>query len=429
MRKPLNLHSAFLALCLLGTASCSEDYTFTPPKIAGVDFDPSKAVKVDKILPDSGVYLTQFVIKGSNFGTDKSKITVLFNGTRKATVVNTNGTEIYGITPKQDDGLNTVAVSYDGGEPALMDGAFKYTKKEQVNVLTGGGQGYVDGTLAESKFGYMHGVGVLAGNNIVVADGRNNNRVRLISPDEDKVTTLLTNTWCAKPAVTKDRKTFYMCTKASPHAVYEFKQENGWVPKRLTKNIAGFSGEIYSMALDDTEEWLYVRDGKRVFGRMNIADPSIVEILNEECGEGSSETSYLIWNPFDKQFYLSVQSMGGIYTVSNDGKTVEQYAGFNGLATLDGPRLEAQFVNPVGMAQDLDGNLYVIDSGQHILRKIDRITGMVSVVVGRAGTAGDTDGDPLDARLNWPYDVACDDEGNFYIAEGWGDKVKKYAIE
>lgn len=412
----------------MGMVSCSGDYTFTPPKIQGTAYDPAKAVTVDKIIPDSGVYLTQFVIKGSNFGMDKDKITVLFGG-KKATIVNTNGTEIYGITPKQDDGFNKVTVAVGDGTPSEMPSTFKYTKKEQVNFLTGGG-GYVDGTLAESRFSYMRGIGVVAGNNLIVSDPRDNQRIRLVAPEEDKVTTLLTNVYCAKPAVTKDRKTLYVCTLTSPHTLYEFKQENGWVPKRLAKSLSEFTGEIHSMALDDSEEWLYVRDGKGVFGRINIANPSTIEILNENCGAAqTSQTSYLIWDPFDKRFFLSVQGLGGIYTVSNDGQTVEQYAGFNGLATLDGPRQDAKFANPVGMAQDLDGNLYVIDSGQHCLRKIDRTTGMVSVVVGIPGSAGNEDGNPLESRLNWPYDVACDDEGNFYIVEGWGNKIKKYAIE
>lgn len=428
MKRTFKLRTAVFALCLLGLASCSEDYTFTPPKISGVAFDPSKPVTVTQILPDSGVYLTQFVIKGSNFGMDKSKLSVLFGG-RKAAIVSTNGTEIYGITPKQDNGFNDISVSVEEGTPAVLESKFKYTKKEQVNFLTGGG-GYVDGTLAESRFSYMRGIGVVAGNNLIVSDPRDNQRVRLVSPEEDKVTTLLTNVDCAKPAITKDRKTLYLCTRTTPHALYEFKQENGWVPKRLSKGLTDFTGEIWSMALDDTEEWLYVRDGKGVFGRVSVSDPNNVEIINEECGAAqTNQTSYLIWDPFDKRFFLSVQGSGGIYTVSQDGKKVEQYAGFNGLATLDGPRQEAKFMNPVGMTQDLEGNLFVIDSGQHILRKIDRATGMVSVVVGRAGSAGDEDGDPLDARLNWPYDVACDDEGNLYIAEGWGNKIKKYAIE
>ena len=84
----------------MGFMACSENYVYEIPKINGEAFNPSQPVTVSEILPDSGGYLTQFVIKGSNFGTDPSKIDVIFNGNRKATVVSSNGTTLYGICPK-----------------------------------------------------------------------------------------------------------------------------------------------------------------------------------------------------------------------------------------------------------------------------------------------------------------------------------------
>ena len=85
----------FLATGLsIGLVSCSDDYRYEAPKIKGEAFNRSLPVVVSQILPDSGGYLTQFVINGSNFGTDPSKIEVVFNGNRKATVVSSNGTRM-----------------------------------------------------------------------------------------------------------------------------------------------------------------------------------------------------------------------------------------------------------------------------------------------------------------------------------------------
>ena len=67
---------ALLGLIPLGFVACSEDYKFEPAPIPGVAFDPSKPVEVAGIFPDSGGYLTPFIIKGSNFGTDTAKIKV-----------------------------------------------------------------------------------------------------------------------------------------------------------------------------------------------------------------------------------------------------------------------------------------------------------------------------------------------------------------
>lgn len=434
-KKLLSLRLAAFALCVLGLASCSEDYTFTPAKIDGVAYDPSKAVTVETILPDSGVYLTQFVIKGSNFGTDPSKISVMFNGNRKATVVSSNGTTLYGITPKQADGDNSVTVQIEDRDPVALSGTYHYTKKEQVNTIVGTtGGGNVDGTLAEAKLSYMHGVGVVTGGNIIVSDGRYNNSVKMISPDDDKVVTLYTGAWCGKPAVSHDGTKFYVCQYKSPHQVWCFDQANSWMPKRITSSIDDFTGEIYSLAMDDTDKYLYFREHNGKLGRMEIANPENVEVLNENCGNVDKTTSYLVWSTIDKCFFLSLQNAQGIYKVSADGKTVEQYAGFNNVGGTDGYRLDASFKNPTGMTFDQDGNMYLTDSMGFTIRKIDHETGMVTTVAGAytiEGGAGasNVDGEPLDARFSYPYDIAVDDDGNFWIVEGWGSRLRKYAIE
>lgn len=102
-------------------------------------------------------------------------------------------------------------------------------------------------------------------------------------------------------------------------------------------------GEIYATALDDEGKWLYFRDHKARFGRMEIANPENVEILNDKCGDIDKNVSYLAWSPVDKCFYMSLQNKHGIYKISHDGKTVEMFAGFNGVGSQDGPKMSASF--------------------------------------------------------------------------------------
>ena len=49
-------------------------------------------------------------------------------------------------------------------------------------------------------------------------------------------------------------------------------------------------GDIYACAMDDEEKFLYFRDHKGRFGRMEIANPDNVEILNENCGTVDKNT-------------------------------------------------------------------------------------------------------------------------------------------
>lgn len=426
-----------------GLVSCSDDFHYESPKISGAAFDPSLPVTVSEILPDSGGYLTQFVIKGSNFGTDPSKIDVIFNGNRKATVVSSNGTTLYGICPKQENGNNQITVRVDSvGEPAACPNTFKYTKVERVSVLAGktGYGGYADGSPIDARFEYMYGVGVVTGNNVIVMEGRNN-RVRMISEKDNKVLTLLVGgPNFGHPAVSKDRTRLFAIQIQQPHAVYSFDQVNNWSAKRLATSLQYkdkdgkmqvVDGEIYACALDDEGKWLYFRDHKARFGRMEIAKPENVEILNDKCGDIDKNVSYLAWSPVDKCFYMSLQNKHGIYKISHDGKTVEMYAGFNGVGSQDGPKMSASFKNPTGMAFDVDGNMYLIDSMGFTVRKIGHNDGMVTTVAGIFNKSDNNkvEGLPLEVTFNYPYDISIDDEGNFYIIEGWGRDVRRFAIE
>jgi len=425
----------------VGLVSCSDDYHYETPKVSGEAFDPSLPVTVSEILPDSGGYLTQFVIKGSNFGTDPSQIKVLFNGNRQASVVSTNGSTIYGICPKQENGNNSITVQVgEESAPVACPSTFKYSKVERVSVFAGktASGGYVDGNLIDSRFNYMYGVGVVSGNNVVTCEGRNS-RVRMISEADNKVTTLFTGANFGKPAITKNRKRFYVVSLKSPHAVYYFDEANSWSAKRLATTLQyqkdgkteTVSGEIYACALDDEEKYLYFRDHTGKFGRMEIANPENVQIINENCGQVDGTISYLAWNPVDKHFYLSVQTLHGIYKVDHDTGEAEMYAGFNGLGGDNGPKMDAKFRNPTGIAFDVDGNLYITDSMGFMVRKIGYNDGMVTTAAGKYNTCDNNlvEGLPLEVTFNYPYDIAADDDGNFYIIEGWGCDVRKYAIE
>ena len=56
---------------------------------------------------------------------------------------------------------------------------------------------------------------------------------------------------------------------------------------------------------------------------------------------------------------------------------------------------------------------------------------MVTTVAGiyTKSDSNRVEGLPLETTFNFPYDISVDDEGNFYIVEGWGSDVRKFAIE
>lgn len=82
----------------------------------------------------------------------------------------------------------------------------------------------------------------------------------------------------------------------------------------------------------------------------------------------------------------------------------------------------AKFHTPSGLAIDKKGNLYVADTGNHVIRKIEP-NGKVSTVAGN-GQAGYRDGAAAQAQFNAPIGVAVGKDGKVYVADTYNDKIR-----
>jgi hypothetical protein len=83
----------------------------------------------------------------------------------------------------------------------------------------------------------------------------------------------------------------------------------------------------------------------------------------------------------------------------------------------DGVSSEALFNRPHGIAIDMEGNLYVSDLLNKLIRKIDTEAGIVSTITGQQGVNRREDGDFNTATFFDPYDIIIDGEGNLNIAD------------
>ncbi|MGD9227950.1 MAG: Ig-like domain-containing protein, partial [Desulfobacterales bacterium] len=96
---------------------------------------------------------------------------------------------------------------------------------------------------------------------------------------------------------------------------------------------------------------------------------------------------------------------------------LQGFSGDGGLAT------SARLNYPGGVDPDNDGNLYIADSSNHRIRKVD-VNGIITTVAGSGPTGsngGGFSGDgglATEAELRYPGDVAVDKSGNLYIADG-----------
>jgi sugar lactone lactonase YvrE len=151
-----------------------------------------------------------------------------------------------------------------------------------------------------------------------------------------------------------------------------------------------------------------------------------------DSGDGGSAISAEIWGPggvatdpagnlyiSDNSSVRKVEATTGIITtVAGNGTP-----GFSGDG---GPAIDAEFERPVGIALDANGNLYIADRENNRIRKVDASTGIVTTVAGNGTNGFSGDGGPAtSAELFYPDNVALDAAGNLYIADTNNERIRK----
>jgi len=101
--------------------------------------------------------------------------------------------------------------------------------------------------------------------------------------------------------------------------------------------------------------------------------------------------------------------------------TVTTLAGSGLRGTADGPAVSAQFTMPSGLAVDKAGNIFVTDG--NAIRQITP-EGIVSTVGGFATSVGSEDGLGADAQFNVPSAIAVDSTGKLYVADTGNHSIR-----
>lgn len=121
-----------------------------------------------------------------------------------------------------------------------------------------------------------------------------------------------------------------------------------------------------------------------------------------------------------------VDAMTDVITTIAGNPVPDGTGGWLAAQTGDGGDMRlARFAAPRGLALDpTSGDLFVADSERetvfHTIRRLDMKTGLVSTVVGQPGVEGAFSGDggvPLQARLNFPNQLALDPQGRLLVAD------------
>lgn len=125
----------------------------------------------------------------------------------------------------------------------------------------------------------------------------------------------------------------------------------------------------------------------------------------------------------DGHIYVTDQGAHLIRKIDTDGN-ITTHAGTGTPGSNNGQGLNASFNGPTGIVGDKNGNLYVSDFGGHLIRKIGP-TGSVTTLAGSANNKGSTDRRGENASFDSPVGLAIDAVGNLYVADSGNHLIRK----
>jgi sugar lactone lactonase YvrE len=342
----------------------------------------------------------------------------------------------------------------------------------RITTVAGNGAGGYSGDDGPATSASLHkprGLWLDESGNILIADA-DNNRARLVYDDGGTlmITTVAGNgngdySGDDGPATLASLKkphavciyealapAYLVIADPSNHRIREVNLATGIITKVAGTLWAGYNGDnrsatsarlYYPFGVHvDPSHNTYIADTynhriRKVDGKTGIITTVAGIGSKGFSGDGGPATSARLRYPFN----VFLDSTGNIYivdtynyrirkvdaatqiitTVVGDGAA--KFQGDGGLAT------DASIRKSYDVALDSAGNLFIADTHNHVIRKVEATTGIITTVVGQGASAGFSGDGGLatDAKLNSPTGVYVDESGNIYAVDTKNDVVRR----
>jgi alpha-tubulin suppressor-like RCC1 family protein/sugar lactone lactonase YvrE len=307
-----------------------------------------------------------------------------------------------------------------------------------TSVLAGaiGQSGSADGTGGAARFNSPSSMGADAAGNLYLVDGAGA-AVRKITP-AGVVTTLVSSLGGNQAIAVSAAGTVYLADRSN-HAIYRLSSEGSLVliaGQTGTSGNANGTGAAARFASPagltvDAAGSLYVSDTGNYTVR-KITSAGVVTTLAGLAGVSGAVDGPGPLARFYSPGALAVDASGNLYLLDgsnySSNPTLRRIAPSGEVSTLagggyqystsfDGTGSSVSFNAPLGLAWDASsGALFVTDTGRHTVRRVTT-TGVVTTVLGLAGTSGSADGLGTQARFSSPAGLAVNAAGDLLIAD------------
>jgi sugar lactone lactonase YvrE len=275
-----------------------------------------------------------------------------------------------------------------------------------VTTLAGSTVGFSNGTGINSQFNFPKGIAIDPLGNLYVADEMNN-RIRKIETSTGIVTTL-----------------------AGSGTIGFLNNSNG---------LSSTFNSPQGVAVNRFRQVYVSESGNNSIRRIEDAYtlPDNNGVVNTVAGNGVP--SFLDGSGIDavlsRPSGITVDSVGNLYFADRFNHRIRRITPQGDVTTLagngvnafaDGTGTNARFFGPNGITVDLEGFVYVADTGNNRIRKISQ-AGVVTTLVG--STVGSANGVGTNATLNTPNGIAIDSKGNLYVTDSANHRIRKIIKE
>src|SRR5687768_6495531 len=156
---------------------------------------------------------------------------------------------------------------------------------------------------------------------------------------------------------------------------------------------------------------------------------------NGEVGDDEPATQAGVVYPWgvclDSRGNLYISGSNVVRKVDPSTGTITRFAGtyLPGYSGDGGPAVNAEMSTTAGICADNQDNIYIVEWTKHRIRKVNASTGIITTAVGNGtkGYSGDG-GSAKNASLDLPRGVITDKHGNLYIADTYNSRIRKVDV-
>src|SRR4051794_15376733 len=181
--------------------------------------------------------------------------------------------------------------------------------------------------------------------------------------------------------------------------------------------------------------YLYIADLENVIRRVNLSTGIIETYAGRPGAAGFANGNRLGQATFNAPQRIQIDSQGNVYVADTQNSRVRRIdavtgqvttvagsgaSGYNGAA---GAATAIKLNHPRGLALDGDGRLFVADSNNHRIRRVDLLTGQLTTVVGKGKGCAGVPGAATGAMLYQPRGLSISPSGDLIVCDTLNDRI------